>query len=117
MKKLAALGASALMAAGVGLMGATPAHAGYYCDGSWLSASWGRGCVIGGTGQVQDILTDGYCVHAAYYNFSTARWVTISGSTSCGSVVTFAANSGGDNYARVRMIRDDGRYLTLKWLR
>lgn len=95
-----------------------PVSAASNCDGRWQYASWGRGCLFRDAynrqkGQVDDILTDGYCVHAERYNGSTGRWVYVSGSNSCGPIVTFTANTDGDSWQKVRMVRDDGRYLTL----
>ena len=83
----------------------------------WKYASWGRGCVYYTDRQLvktDDILSDGKCVFAAYYNTSRATWVELAGTRSCGAIVTDEANINGDSYSKIRLYTTTGNYLTLK---
>jgi hypothetical protein len=106
---------AALSLLGVALATAAPASAAYACDGYWKYASWGRGCVNPpgwtGTGQTQDILTDGYCVEAKYYDPGDRAWHHITLSSNCGGgVSTWKTN----DRLCIRMYNGDGHYLTLR---
>src|SRR5574342_452254 len=63
----------------------------------WVTASWGRGkvCYIDGASwfkvKTDDILTDGYCVHAEYKYTANGLWYNILGSESCGPEMTTLA--------------------------
>ena len=115
MRKLPALLAALATAAGLLMVAAPSAQASYACDGRWLYATWGRGCVnppgYPGLGQTQDIKTDGYCVEAKFYNPSTHAWVHITSSTNCGNGVS--SWSTNDKLC-IRMYNGDGHYLTLR---
>lgn len=85
-------------------------HGNGICDGHWLSATWGRGCVQPPYGQTDDIKEDGYCVEAKYYDPSTRNWYHITNSTSCGPIASWQTN----DKLCIRMYNGDGHYLTLR---
>ena len=57
--------------------------------------------------RTDDILTDGYSVHAEYRSTSGGSWHVVSGSTSTGPEVTSPYTSPGQMY-EVRLIRGSG---------
>jgi hypothetical protein len=111
------------------LTGSAIAHA-----ATWKTASWGKAWVTVGqvegegdddhnltrmfNGQIDDTLTDGYCVYVRY-RITGQRWPAESLRDfykSCGPVTSFGwapTFPGGKNLGGIRLYRDDGRYLTL----
>lgn len=112
-KRFVALLLAAVAALGLGIGLAAPAqatHSGGICEGHWLYATWGRGCVQPPYGQTDDRLEDGYCVEAKYYDRTAGAWYHIPNSTSCGYIASWQTN----DKLCIRMYRGDGRYLTLR---
>lgn len=115
MRKILTLLSVACITIGGLILSAIPASASYACDGHWITASWGRGCQnppgYVGLGQTQDILTDGYCVDAKYYNPSNGTWNHITSSTNCGGGVS---SWDTNDQLCIRVYRGDGRYFTIR---
>lgn len=85
----------------------------------WRSTTWGQGWAcpysINGSnnffsGQTQDILTDGMCVHTTRHN--SDGWFYNAGSQSCGGVVSWDTWPS-NNIDTVRLVRDNGNFRTL----
>lgn len=115
-KTAAVLGAAVLGWTVIGTAGSAAAVT-YVC-GSVTSASWGQGQYCKGDNgswriRVRDTATDGYCVEAYRKHTDTQEWVRpVPRVQDCDAVwKTVITNSNLSD--GVRVVRADGRYVTL----
>jgi hypothetical protein len=114
---IAVAGTLAWTGLGVGLAGAAQAVT-WTCAAA-KSASWGSGQVCSGSNgdwqmRTRDDATDGYCVEGYYYSEDASAWrKTSPRSQECNGVWKTTEIGTVPFRSGVRLVRGDGRYLTL----
>jgi hypothetical protein len=121
-KKVAALSFAVLVTltwTGVGIGVASSAQAVTWTCGDTRSATWGSGQVCKGSNgnwriRDRDDATDGYCVEGYFYSEDSSSWKRTSPrSQECNGVWKTTEIGTVPYRDGVRLVRGDGRYLTL----